>query len=144
MNGAGRSDYVLPRWPLRVVGRPYLPPAADIVISDALADTVRLIDDAHRVLPSEDLAGLLVAARALTAKLSEGRALPRPADRLDEGRPDLSSAARAYLRPINVCLYRASRGSGPAQAPTLVGLAARLDDHLDEVAARTKGSVVPR
>ena len=144
MAGNGRCDYVLPRWPLRFVGRPYVPPAADIVVSDALADAVQLADDAHRVLSSEDLAGLLVAARALTARLSEGRALPRPAHRLDEGRPGLSSAARAYLRPINVCLYRASRGSGPAQAPTLVRLAARLDDHLDEVAARPKGCAVPR
>lgn len=142
MNRDGRFDYVLPRWPLRAGGRPYLPPAADIVISDALADTVRLIDDAHRVLSSEDLAGLLVAVRALSAKLSEGRALPRPADRLDEDRVGLSSAARVYLRPINVCLYRASRGSGPEQAATLVRLAARLEDHLDEVAARPKGRAV--
>lgn len=132
------------RWHLLTDGRPDTLPAGETLVSDPLAELARLIDEAHRVLSSEDLAGLLVAARALTAPLAEGRPPRRPADRLGRGRPGLSSAARVYLRPIRVVLYLSTRRSGPAQAPALVGLGARLDDYLDEVAARPKGCAVPR
>jgi hypothetical protein len=144
MTRNGRSDPMPYRWPLRTGGRPDALPAGDIVVSDPLADIARLIDDAHRALSSEDLAGLLVAVRALTAPLAEGRPSPRPADRLGRGRPGLTSAARVYLRPISVWLHLSSRRSGPAQAPALVSLGARLDHYLDEVAARPKGCAVPR
>jgi hypothetical protein len=137
-----RLDPMPYRWPLRPGGRPDALPGGDIM--DPLADITRLIDDAHRALSSEDLAGLLVATRALTATLAEGRPPPRPVDRLDEGRPGLSSAARVYLRPVSVFLHLSTRRSGPAEAPALVSLGARLDDYLDEVAARPKGCAVPR
>lgn len=145
-NGRPRSADPMPpsRWHLLSDERPDTLPAGEALVSDPVAEFARLIDDAHRVLTSEDLAGLLVAARRLTAPLAEGRPLPRPADRLGGGRPGLSSAARAYLRPISVVLYFSTRRSGPARAPALVGLGARLDDYLDEVAARPKGCAVPR
>ena len=137
-----RFDPMPYRWPLRPGGRPAAMPAG--VIMDPLADIVRLVDDAHRSLSSEDLAGLLVAARALTATLAEGRPSPRPPDQLEEARPGLSSAARVYLRPVSVLLHLSTRRSGPAEAPALVSLGARLDDYLDEVAARPRGCPVPR
>ena len=83
--------------------------------------------------------------RALSPRRSP-RGVRRPARLIGWTRDDRASlsAARVYLRPVSVFLHLSTRRAGPAEAPALVSLGARLDDYLDEVAARPKGCPVPR
>jgi hypothetical protein len=86
-----------------------------------------LLDGAHEALPADQLAAVLVSVRRMTGPAG---------DLLRRGAPALSPAARAHLEPV-VRELAAAPG-----APDELG--AWLRDYLDELAARPRGSALPR
>jgi hypothetical protein len=86
-----------------------------------------LLDDAHASLSTQQLAALLLAVRRMTG----------PANGLlaAVGRPPLEPAAAGYLRGITRAL---AAGPGPD------GAGRWLDGYLDDVAARPRGSALPK
>lgn len=92
-------------------------------------DLVQLLNAAHATLPSEDLAALLLAVRAMIAppeRLVADGGLSRSRERL-------SPSARRPLGAIIPALAQASSRSDGSEW---------LDEYLDELAARPRGSAI--
>jgi len=90
---------------------------------DVIAD---LLDDAHASLSTQQLAALLLAVRRMTG----------PANGLlATAGQQLEPAAAGYLRGITRAL---AAGPGPD------GAGSWLDGYLDDVAARPRGSALPK
>ena len=108
--------------------------------SECVREAEDLLDSAHRNLPCDALAELLLAVRALIAPLRRNELPSYPVELL-LSRAGVSPAARAYLRPVE-WLVRAL-ADHPADPVYLERAAERLDAYLDEVAARPRGVALP-
>lgn len=106
---------------------------------DAADVTNSLLDLAHDVLPSAELAGVLVGTtRAATQLLEPGASAPAPSA---PSTATLSRSGRAYLLVIEDVLAGAALGYGP-HTEAARSLHRALEDHAEDVAARPRGAAV--
>ena len=117
----GRSAGVDPVGPAHDLSYPHAAPC----IRDVIVD---MLDDAHASLSTQELAALLLAVRRMTGPANG--LLPSPA-----GAPPLGPGAAGYLGSITRAL---------AAGPGLDGIGAWLEAYLDDVAARPRGSALPK
>ena len=109
---------------------------------DALLVVEELLAEAHRELRVDDLTAVLLRVRLVAGALQDGRQPARPRAVLASASP-FSAAARAYLRPIRVTLADEAARIGRGRRDELRGLGAALENLLDDVAARPRGSAIP-
>jgi hypothetical protein len=118
----------------RAAGRDPVGPAHDLSYPDGsprIRDLIMdLLDEAHAALSTQDLAALLLAVRRMTGPANG--LLPTPAS---APRASLGRAPAGYLGPITRAL---AAGSG------MDGVAGWLEAYLDDVAARPRGSALPK
>ena len=106
---------------------------------DAADVTKSLLDVAHDVLPSAELAGVLVGTkRAATQLLEPEASAPAPSA---PSAATLSRSGRAYLLVIEDVLAGAALVHGP-HTEAARALHRALDDHAEDVAARPRGAAV--
>jgi hypothetical protein len=111
--------------------------------SDADPETlmVALLDEAHALLPSHEVADLLIRVDRALEPLRRGDAPRRPAPRISQRPGGPTPPVRVYLRSITVALHAAA--GGPEAHPLArTALAHRLSARIEEVAVRPVASVV--
>lgn len=94
-----------------------------------------LLDEAHAMLPSRELADLLIRVDRALEPLRQGVAPRRPAGRMSQRPGGPGPAVRAYLRPITVGLYAATTRAA-AEPLARTALAHRLSARIEEIAVR--------
>ena len=103
------------------VGRARATPPGEVTEADVAA----LIAQAAATLDAADMAAVHAVLSRDAELLIRGTLPARPRGRLREGRPPLSPAGRAFLRPIRIGLAEVSRRPG-VTAAELVALGERL------------------
>lgn len=112
------------------------PPRAD-------EETVcHLMDVAHAALGSEDLAAVLVVVLRDAELMRRGSLPARPRGRLREGRPSLTPAARAFMRPIRLALDDVAREALRAGTDQIAALGERVRAYAEFLAALPRGCAV--
>lgn len=105
---------------------PELSPAARVI------GITTLLDEAHATLPPKPLAELLLCVRRSLDDAERGCIPAGIIAWISAMRPDISQAARIYLRPIELLVHAAGEAS-----PVLSrGQVWQVDAYLDEIAAR--------
>jgi hypothetical protein len=101
--------------------------------AEAIAD---VLDEAHQVLPTPELAHVLVRVEHAASPL--GRNAPPAAEELaQDGDPrGLSTPARGYLRRLHGLVVQLGRAER-------VTAGSRVHRHLEDVAARPRGAALP-
>jgi hypothetical protein len=101
---------------------------------DPEALVVALLDEAHAMLDSREVADLLIRVDRALEPLRQGDAPRRPPPRISQrpGGPD--PPVRIHLRPITVALYAAATRAADPLART--ALAHRLSARIEEIAVR--------
>jgi hypothetical protein len=103
--------------------------------ADPEALVVALLDEAHAMLPSREVADLLIRVDRALEPLRQGDAPRRPAPRMSQRPGGPGPPVRVYLRPITVALYvAATRAATDPLART--ALAHRLSARIEEIAVR--------
>jgi hypothetical protein len=106
------------------------------------AAVCHLMDVAHAALGSEDLAAVLVVVLRETQLMRRGSLPARPRGRLREGRPSLTPAARAFLRPIRLALDEVARAAMRAGIDEIAALGERVGAHAELLAALPRSCAV--
>lgn len=105
---------------------------------DTQSSLARLLDDAHRDLPSPELAQVLLGLERAAAPLSAGE----PPRESQASAPGASPEVQGYLsRLVGTLSLAADRDE--RRPPARVRLGEWVREYLDDVAARPRGAAVP-